>query len=131
MCGVRVHAVLLQTERVAGEEHDHRTTSRTNLVDLAGSERCGSAQTSGEQLKVRAPLAPRGLLRAVGGGGARASHTQPDRRPSLPAACRPHRCDFRTDPYFLGYDDFSKSVSEFRTLRKRAACGRRCSAVVT
>lgn len=78
MCGVRVHAVLLQTERVAGEEHDHRTTSRTNLVDLAGSERCGSAQTSGEQLKVRAPLAPRGLLRAVGGGGARASHTQPD-----------------------------------------------------
>lgn len=60
MCGVRVHAVLLQTERVAGEEHDHRTTSRTNLVDLAGSERCGSAQTSGEQLKVRAPLPPRG-----------------------------------------------------------------------
>ncbi|XP_039739445.1 kinesin-like protein KIF14 isoform X2 [Pteropus medius] len=53
----RSHSVLTlvltqtKTEFVAGEEHDHRVTSRTNLVDLAGSERCGSAQTSGEQLK--------------------------------------------------------------------------------
>lgn len=71
MYGVCFHTVLLQTEVVAGEEHDHRTTSRTNLVDLAGSERCGSAQTGGEQLKVRPPLAPRGASPALGGGGSR------------------------------------------------------------
>lgn len=47
---------LPQTERVGGEEHDHRVTSRINLVDLAGSERCGPAGTSGQQLKVRAPF---------------------------------------------------------------------------
>lgn len=75
MYGVCFNTVLLQTEFVAGEEHDHRVTSRTNLVDLAGSERCGSAQTSGEQLKVRAPLAPGGAFQAVGGGGSRTRHT--------------------------------------------------------
>ncbi|XP_016067109.1 PREDICTED: kinesin-like protein KIF14 [Miniopterus natalensis] len=53
----RSHSVLTlvmtctQTERVGGEEHDHRVTSRINLVDLAGSERCGPAGTSGQQLK--------------------------------------------------------------------------------
>lgn len=45
---------LRQTESVAGEEHDHRVTSRINLVDLAGSERCGPAGSSGQQLRVSA-----------------------------------------------------------------------------
>ena len=48
--------ILLQTESVDGEEHDHRITSRINLIDLAGSERCSTAQTSGDRLKVNMRL---------------------------------------------------------------------------
>ncbi|XP_054432470.1 kinesin-like protein KIF14 [Pteronotus mesoamericanus] len=53
----RSHAVLslrmtrAQTERVDGEEHEHRVTSRVDLVDLAGSERCGPAGACGQQLR--------------------------------------------------------------------------------
>lgn len=44
--------LLLQTEILEGQQHDHSMTSKINLVDLAGSERQSLAQTSGERLRV-------------------------------------------------------------------------------
>ena len=44
--------LVLQTEYLDKEKHQHNTTSKINLVDLAGSERSSTANTTGDRLKV-------------------------------------------------------------------------------
>ena len=45
--------LLLQTDEIEHETHEHSITSKINLVDLAGSERQSQAKTSGDRLRVR------------------------------------------------------------------------------
>jgi len=44
--------LLLQTEDIDGQKHEHSVVSKINLVDLAGSERQDLAKTSGDRLRV-------------------------------------------------------------------------------
>jgi len=44
--------VILQTEVIDGDTHEHSAVSKINLVDLAGSERQHLAQTTGDRFRV-------------------------------------------------------------------------------